>query len=57
MVDILIVSVIVLYAAWTLYRFFRKSRQGACASCSQNKSCQMNQCSTPSSQQSGSKEI
>ncbi|WP_083927146.1 FeoB-associated Cys-rich membrane protein [Paenibacillus terrigena] len=46
MVDVLIISVIVGYAAWTLYRYFRKSRQGACASCSQHKSCHMNQCSS-----------
>jgi len=46
MVDILIISVIVGYAAWTLFRFFRKSRQGACASCAQRKSCHMNQCAS-----------
>ncbi|MFD0620462.1 FeoB-associated Cys-rich membrane protein [Paenibacillus sp. GCM10027629] len=46
MVDVLIISVIVGYSAWTLYRYFRKSRQGACASCSQHKSCHMNQCSS-----------
>lgn len=37
--DIVIVTVIFGYAAWTLYRHLKKSRQGACASCSQNKSC------------------
>ncbi|MCU6707959.1 FeoB-associated Cys-rich membrane protein [Paenibacillus sp. J5C_2022] len=28
------------YASWTIYRFMKKSRQGKCAACSLNKSCQ-----------------
>lgn len=39
MVEVLIIAVIFGYSAWTLIRFFNKSKKGACASCSQNKSC------------------
>ncbi|WP_047154438.1 FeoB-associated Cys-rich membrane protein [Aneurinibacillus tyrosinisolvens] len=28
------------YAGWALFRFVKKSKQGKCASCSMNKSCQ-----------------
>ncbi|MEB3101695.1 FeoB-associated Cys-rich membrane protein [Paenibacillaceae bacterium T2] len=28
------------YAGWTLYRFVKKSRQGQCATCSIQKTCQ-----------------
>lgn len=38
-VDILIGTIVFGYAGWTLYRHVKKSRQGACPSCSQNKSC------------------
>ncbi|OPA76815.1 hypothetical protein BVG16_16785 [Paenibacillus selenitireducens] len=47
MIDVLIIAVIFGYAAWTLYRFFTKSKKGACSSCSQNKSCSMSSCHTP----------
>lgn len=39
MVDIVILSAIFGYAAFALYRGFKKSKKGACASCSQQKSC------------------
>lgn len=39
MIDIVIVAVIFGYAAFALYRGFKKSKKGACASCSQQKSC------------------
>ncbi|MGD8190970.1 FeoB-associated Cys-rich membrane protein [Brevibacillus ginsengisoli] len=39
MFDILIGTVVFGYAGWTLYRHVKKSKQGACSSCSQNKNC------------------
>ncbi|WP_280521353.1 FeoB-associated Cys-rich membrane protein [Paenibacillus mangrovi] len=45
MIDFLIIGVIFAYAAWTLFRYVKKSKKGACASCSLNKSCQ-SACST-----------
>ncbi|AWB43930.1 FeoB-associated Cys-rich membrane protein [Paenibacillus sp. CAA11] len=39
MIDIILGALLFSYAGWTLYRFVKKSRKGACASCSQNKSC------------------
>ncbi|MDU0331519.1 MULTISPECIES: FeoB-associated Cys-rich membrane protein [Paenibacillus] len=39
MADILILTVIFGYAGFALYRGFKKSKKGACASCSQQKSC------------------
>ncbi|WP_334076971.1 FeoB-associated Cys-rich membrane protein [Paenibacillus sanfengchensis] len=41
MADILIAGTVFVFAAVALFRGFRKSRKGACASCSQNKSCAM----------------
>nr|WP_136606795.1 FeoB-associated Cys-rich membrane protein [Paenibacillus dokdonensis] len=46
LIDILIIGVIFAYAAWTLFRYVKKSKKGACASCSLNKSCQ-SACSIP----------
>ncbi|WP_059046365.1 FeoB-associated Cys-rich membrane protein [Paenibacillus rubinfantis] len=39
MIEIFIVTAIFGYAAFALYRGFKKSKKGACASCSQQKSC------------------
>ncbi|MGP0586353.1 FeoB-associated Cys-rich membrane protein [Paenibacillus timonensis] len=39
MIDIVIVAAIFGYAAFALYRGFKKSKKGACASCSLQKSC------------------
>lgn len=39
MADIIILTAIFGYAAFALYRGFKKSKKGACASCSQQKSC------------------
>lgn len=39
MADIVIVSIVLIYAGFALYRGLRKSKKGACASCSQQKSC------------------
>ncbi|MDU2242060.1 MAG: FeoB-associated Cys-rich membrane protein [Paenibacillus sp.] len=39
MIDIVIVAAIFGYAGFALYRGFKKSKKGACASCSQQKSC------------------
>lgn len=39
MINVIILLLILGYSAWVLVRFFRKSRQGACAGCSSNKSC------------------
>ncbi|MEX1029486.1 MAG: FeoB-associated Cys-rich membrane protein [Paenibacillaceae bacterium] len=41
------------YAVWTLYRFYQKSRQGKCAACSLNKSCQST-CTTPADDENDS---
>lgn len=38
-IEIGIVTVVFAYAAWTIVRHVRKSKQGACASCSMKKSC------------------
>ncbi|RCX12495.1 attachment p12 family protein [Fontibacillus phaseoli] len=39
MADIVIITIVFSYAAFALYRGLRKSKKGACASCSQQKSC------------------
>ncbi|WP_068786732.1 FeoB-associated Cys-rich membrane protein [Paenibacillus phocaensis] len=39
MIDIVILTAVFGYAAFALYRSFKKSKKGACASCSQQKSC------------------
>ena len=38
--SILIGLLIFGYAGFTLYKFFKKSKQGVCATCSLKKSCQ-----------------
>ncbi|MDR9856651.1 FeoB-associated Cys-rich membrane protein [Paenibacillus sp. VCA1] len=40
LIDVLIIGVIFAYAGWTLFRYVKKSKKGACASCALNKSCQ-----------------
>lgn len=45
MIGSIILSVLVFgYAGYTLYRHARKSKEGACSGCSQNKSCSMSCC-------------
>lgn len=39
MINILVGIAIFGYAAWTLIRYYQKSKQGKCAACSLNKSC------------------
>ncbi|TCS95759.1 FeoB-associated Cys-rich membrane protein [Hazenella coriacea] len=39
MVSILIGIAIFGYAAWTLIRYYQKSKQGKCAACTLNKTC------------------
>ncbi|WP_348772912.1 MULTISPECIES: FeoB-associated Cys-rich membrane protein [Paenibacillus] len=39
MADIVIITIVFSYAAFALYRGIRKSKKGACSSCSQRKSC------------------
>ncbi|MED5019014.1 FeoB-associated Cys-rich membrane protein [Paenibacillus chibensis] len=46
MIDFLIIGIIFAYAAWTLFRYVKKSKKGACASCALNKSCK-SACSLP----------
>lgn len=43
--EIIIVGLIFVYSIWMIVRHVRKSKQGACASCSMNKSCSSD-CST-----------
>lgn len=38
-VDWIIGALIFGYAAWTLYRLVKKSRQGKCGACSKNSEC------------------
>ncbi|TCP28941.1 radical SAM protein with 4Fe4S-binding SPASM domain [Scopulibacillus darangshiensis] len=48
MIFSIIIGVIIFgYAIWTLIRFIKKSKQGQCAGCSLNKTCQSG-CSTVS---------
>ncbi|MEC0328549.1 FeoB-associated Cys-rich membrane protein [Paenibacillus sp. FSL R5-0527] len=37
--DIVIVTAVFAFAGYSLYRGFKKSKKGACASCSQQKTC------------------
>lgn len=32
------------YAAWTIYRYIKRSQKGKCAGCSMEKSCGQSQC-------------
>ncbi|WP_223067862.1 FeoB-associated Cys-rich membrane protein [Paenibacillus caui] len=47
MIGIGITLVIFAYAGWTLYRFFKKSKKGACAGCSHSKACTAACCAPP----------
>lgn len=42
LVNILLGGIIFGYAAWALYRFIQKSKQGKCAACSIQNSCSSN---------------
>lgn len=42
--NILIGALIFTYAAWTLYKFVKKSKQGKCASCSDSPNCESSSC-------------
>ncbi|MCR8642477.1 FeoB-associated Cys-rich membrane protein [Paenibacillus sp. N1-5-1-14] len=44
--SIILGTVIFGYAAWTLVRFYKKSKQGKCAGCSIAKTCQSSCSST-----------
>ncbi|NMM54891.1 FeoB-associated Cys-rich membrane protein [Paenibacillus aquistagni] len=52
-IEIVIIAVIFSYSAWMLVRHFKKSKQGACASCAVKSKCKacelMNQASMPHS--------
>lgn len=37
--NIVIGGIILVYSAWALARYYRKSRQGKCAACDMNDSC------------------
>lgn len=39
-IEILIIAAIFGYSIWMLVRHFKKSKQGACASCSMKNKCQ-----------------
>ncbi len=39
-VDLLLCSAIFGYAGWTLYRFVKRSQEGACSACSVKDRCQ-----------------
>ncbi|WP_019639369.1 FeoB-associated Cys-rich membrane protein [Paenibacillus fonticola] len=39
MIDIIIIAIVFGYAGWAIYKGVKKSKKGACASCSQQKSC------------------
>lgn len=55
MADILIGTIVFAYAGYALYRGLRKSKKGACAACSQRKSCSA-VCSDPQAPSSVSSE-
>jgi hypothetical protein len=44
MINVIIGVLILGYAGWILYRFVKKSKKGACASCPINSNCTKNQC-------------
>lgn len=46
MIEIVIVAILFAYAGWTIYKSVKKSKKGACASCSMNKSCSSGGCSS-----------
>lgn len=54
MADIIIITVIFGYAGYALYRGIKKSKKGACASCSARKSCSV-ACNSSSSPTAKSK--
>ncbi|GAA0133515.1 hypothetical protein YSY43_03550 [Paenibacillus sp. YSY-4.3] len=54
MIDIIIVTIVFGYAGWAIYRGLKKSKKGACASCSQKNSCSAG-CDTTSAPSSDSK--
>lgn len=39
MIDIIIVAFVFSYAGWAIYKGLKKGKKGACASCSQQRSC------------------
>ncbi|WP_110933633.1 FeoB-associated Cys-rich membrane protein [Paenibacillus bouchesdurhonensis] len=39
MIDFIIVALVFSYAGWAVYKGFKKGKKGACASCSQQRSC------------------
>lgn len=47
MVDVLIVTIVFGYAGYAIYRGLKKSKKGACASCSMQKSCTIACANTP----------
>lgn len=42
LVNIVIGALIFGYAAWTIYRFVKKSKQGKCAACALKEGCPSN---------------
>lgn len=48
MIEALILILIFGYAAWTLFRFFKRSKQGKCSGCAMKKGCSINSCDSAS---------